>query len=332
MTSFTLVIPHLPPSELFPNRLNGLTDEAKGFINRNWNTMSVKKIASAMNITVGSVRSYKYRHHLADTDRLWTDEQIAYLRDVYSDTTYELNLKNHSEILKKSAQAIQLKAAKLGLASKPGSRKRKTEDYCALRKKKLWWKSLSPDERKTQISLLRSDAIKEHGHPRGYREIRICPVCGKFFDIEHSTPNKACSIKCGVKLRSPIKQFTRCKGGKRDDLGRYFRSSWEANYARFLNFLIKNEGLIDRWEYESETFDFPNIKRGVRSYTPDFKVFYKDGHIEYHEVKGWDYQRGITARKRFNKNYPHLKLVLIDEDFFKALNRQGIKNLVPLWE
>lgn len=43
----------------------------------------------------------------------------------------------------------------------------------------------------------------------------------------------------------------RSKGGIRPDLGRYFRSAWEANIARYLNFLQKH-GEIESWEYESE--------------------------------------------------------------------------------
>ncbi|GAG27853.1 unnamed protein product, partial [marine sediment metagenome] len=68
------------------------------------------------------------------------------------------------------------------------------------------------------------------------------------------------------------------------------------------------------------------------SYTPDFKVYFSDDHIEYHEVKGYDYPKGKTARKRFAKYYPHLKLILIDEEFFKALKRQGIDSLIENWE
>lgn len=124
------------------------------------------------------------------------------------------------------------------------------------------------------------------------------------------------------------------KGGKRADLGGlYFRSRSEANYARFLNLLIKNKtNGIARWEFEPDTFEFTKIKRGTRFYTPDFKLFYNDGHIEYREVKGWDYPKGKTARKRFAKYFPHLKLVLIGDDFFKSLKRQGIAGVIPNWE
>ena len=127
--------------------------------------------------------------------------------------------------------------------------------------------------------------------------------------------------------------YTRGKGGKRPDLNnQYFRSRYEANYARYLNFVIVNKGGVEKWEFEVETFYFKDIKRGVRSYTPDFKVYLMGGGIEYHEVKGWDYPRGKTARKRMAKYYPLIKLILIDEDFFKALRRQGVEKLIDGWE
>jgi len=89
---------------------------------------------------------------------------------------------------------------------------------------------------------------------------------------------------------------------------------------------------ITKWEFETDTFEFKNIKRGTRFYTPDFKIHFSDGHIEYHEVKGWDYPKGITQRKRFAKYYPHLRLLVIDSDFFKDIKRKGIDKLIPNWE
>ena len=129
--------------------------------------------------------------------------------------------------------------------------------------------------------------------------------------------------------------FSRSKSGKRKDLNeQFFRSNYEANYARYLNFIMSSDANnnIVKWEFEPDTFEFHKIKKGTRFYTPDFKIFLNDGHIEYHEVKGWDYPRGITARKRFAKYYPHLKLLVIDSEFFKDVKRKGIDRLIPNWE
>jgi len=104
----------------------------------------------------------------------------------------------------------------------------------------------------------------------------------------------------------------------------YFRSMWEANYALFLDLLIKN-GEIKNWEYEADVFVFDQINFGTRSYLPDFKIFNKDGTIEYHEVKGYMDSKSLTKLKRMKKYYPEVKLVLIDQayyrDFYKKFEK-----------
>lgn len=125
--------------------------------------------------------------------------------------------------------------------------------------------------------------------------------------------------------------YSRSHGGKRDDLGgRYFRSAWEANWARYLSWLV-SLGEVVSWEYEPETFEFVNIKRGVRFYTPDFKVVNRDGTVEYHEIKGWMDPKSATKLKRMAKYYPQVKVVLIDRDAYTAVARQ-VRRVIPNWE
>jgi len=120
------------------------------------------------------------------------------------------------------------------------------------------------------------------------------------------------------------------RGGKRADLGdQYFRSAWEANYARYLNWLVQ-VGQIAKWAYEPDTFEFP-VKRGNRFYTPDFKVTNLDGTFEYHEVKGYLDQASKTKIYRFMRYFPRWKLVVIDGDAYRAIARQ-MKNAIPGWE
>lgn len=119
------------------------------------------------------------------------------------------------------------------------------------------------------------------------------------------------------------------RSGTREDLGMYFRSGWEANYARYLNFLI-SQGQIQSWKYESKCFRFEGIKRGVLSYTPDFEVTLSDGSIEWHEVKGRMDDKSKVRIKRFAQFYPDEKFVLIDADQYKAISE--FKRLIPNWE
>lgn len=96
----------------------------------------------------------------------------------------------------------------------------------------------------------------------------------------------------------------------------FFRSKWEANYALYLNFLIK-QGEIDRWEYEPESFLFEKIRSGTRTYRPDFKVYKKDGSFVFHEVKGWMDPKSLTKLKRMRIYFPHIKIIVIDGDSYK---------------
>jgi len=126
--------------------------------------------------------------------------------------------------------------------------------------------------------------------------------------------------------------YSRTVSGKRVDLdNRFFRSSWEANYARFLNFQLAR-GAIVSWDYECQVFVFETIKRGTRSYTPDFKVVYPDGHHEWHEVKGWMDPKSITRIARMRRYYPLEPLRIIDEEWFKDARRKGLPALLPYWE
>lgn len=125
--------------------------------------------------------------------------------------------------------------------------------------------------------------------------------------------------------------YSRCKRGRREDLGNlFFRSSWEANYARYLNFL-KAQGQIADWEYEPETFVFHGETRGVISYLPDFRVTELDGSRIYHEVKGWETSKDRTKWARMKKHYPDIVIRVVDQTIYKALSRQ-CAGLIPYWE
>lgn len=131
--------------------------------------------------------------------------------------------------------------------------------------------------------------------------------------------------KCGAK-RHPSKQ------GYRTDLGKiYFRSGWEANYCRYLIFL-KKEKIIYAWQYEPDTFWFNAIKRGVRSYLPDFKIWeYKGSEPHYIEVKGYMDSKSKTKIKRMAKYYPNVRLSVVGaKEYTEIKNKLG--NVIPNWE
>lgn len=110
----------------------------------------------------------------------------------------------------------------------------------------------------------------------------------------------------------------------------YFRSGWEVNYAWWLQFL-KEQKQIQEWEYEPKTFWFEAIKRGTRSYLPDFKVTRLDGTHFWVEVKGYMDSKSATKIKRFRKYFPKEELKVIDKVWF-ANHKQTCPLVIERWE
>ena len=99
----------------------------------------------------------------------------------------------------------------------------------------------------------------------------------------------------------------------------FLKSSWELSYAQFLDKELA-DGKIVQWEYEPDTFWFERIKRGIRSYTPDFKVKHLNGKVEYHEVKGYLDSKSKTKLNRMRIYHPDIEMKLIDRAVMKQLN------------
>lgn len=166
-----------------------------------------------------------------------------------------------------------------------------------------------------------------------------CEVCAGAFYAPPSQiirgGGKFCSVACRTRFRAsrpstfPQGSNIRGVGGKRADLGdMYFRSRWEANYARYLNWLQKLNQ-IERWEYEVDTFEFPVI-RGSKYYTPDFKIF-ENGEHRYAEIKGYMDQRSLTKLKRMAKYFPGERIDVIRENHMRSIEI-AIGPLLTGWE
>jgi len=111
---------------------------------------------------------------------------------------------------------------------------------------------------------------------------------------------------------------------------KYYRSKWEANYARYLEWL-RLGGHISEWKHEPTTFWFESIKRGTRSYLPDFWVKENSGLEVYHEVKGWLDSKSKTKLKRMAKYHPTVKLLMIDAKSYASIAK-SVKAFIPDWE
>jgi hypothetical protein len=130
----------------------------------------------------------------------------------------------------------------------------------------------------------------------------------------------------GIRPHGKWKADWREIGGQR----RYYRSRWEANYARYLQWLLER-GEISSWDHEPQTFWFEAIKRGVRSYKPDFLVFENSGHRVWHEVKGWMDSRSKTTLRRMSKYYPEEQVIVIDGKQYRQI-ANIMAPLLPDWE
>lgn len=111
---------------------------------------------------------------------------------------------------------------------------------------------------------------------------------------------------------------------------KYYRSRWEANYARYLEWL-RSKGHIKDWKHESAVFWFKGIKRGCLSYLPDFEITNTNDSSEFHEVKGWMDSRSKTKIKRMKKYHPEVKLVIIDKKIYYEI-KSKLSKLIHGWE
>lgn len=122
----------------------------------------------------------------------------------------------------------------------------------------------------------------------------------------------------------------RSKIGKRKDLdNRFYRSAWEANYARYLKWLKENQQIKD-WFYEDREWEFP-VKRGNRFYKSDFRVIENNGDEIFYEVKGWMDRDSKTKLNRMSKYYPDVRIIVVDGKQYSALSKQ-MKPLIEEWE
>lgn len=109
----------------------------------------------------------------------------------------------------------------------------------------------------------------------------------------------------------------------------YMRSSWERNYARYLEF-VKQHGDIKDWDYECQVFEFKE-RHGTTRYLPDFKIIRSDGTHYWVEVKGHMKQKDRTKLKRMKRDYPEEVVELLDGHAYRELAKT-CSSLIPEWE
>jgi hypothetical protein len=100
-----------------------------------------------------------------------------------------------------------------------------------------------------------------------------------------------------------------------------FKSRYEYNYAVFCDYL----GIA--WQYEPRRFGFP-IRRSVTSYRLDF---YLPALDEFVECKGYWDRRSRVQQKRMRIHHPCMCILIIDEPFFRSVEKQRLCKVIPGW-
>jgi hypothetical protein len=262
--------------------------------------------------------------------------------------------------LGRSEASVRAKAAELGLRLDPHSTfflefqeraalskigKKRPGQALLMKQLHAEGKLVKNDAAKEKMSLKKKKWYTENPHPKGMLgknhidEVKkIIGIKSKLTYQNLSQERKDEKVMKMLKTRaengttSPPRLGASWKGGWREIGGykKYYRSRWEANYARFLQWL-KDTGKIKDWKHEPKTFWFDGIKRGCVSYLPDFWVEEIDGSDSFHEVKGWMDDRSKTKIKRMAKYYPEVKLVVVASKEYKTIET-NFSSLIEGWE
>lgn len=187
----------------------------------------------------------------------------------------------------------------ISCSSKFGAKK--NEFGSKIRPKEIWNKGLNIDDPRVKKGVKKQKATFAKNLAEGKI---IMYYTGKTLTSEHRKNIAIANAIAVVEGRRP--HLPRFKGGIREDLGHYCRSSWEANFARILKYLNRN------YEHESQYFELSNGK----TYTPDFYDYKKDC---FYEIKGFWIRDAKEKFEQFKLDYPHIKIRLIEHKKYKRI-------------
>lgn len=299
------------------------TKEKIDLLTNLYKTKTDAEIMEIMSLTNGQLRGAKSRFGLNQKIKHFTDEEKKIIEDYYINTDYTLfDLNELSKKIGRQKTSISRYAKKVGLTDI----RRKHSDK-QVQSQKEYMKNFYKTEDGIKFIEKAKSALKEYlavnGHPRGMLGKHHTEETRNSLSISHieyfenlsdeEKHNRAMKsvegrIRNGT-IGTTNNAYSNCKGGFREDLNQYFRSSWEANIVRIFNYSnIK-------WKYECKRFLFNENNDGICSYQPDFYLPEYDLWIE---VKGWMDDKSIKRIELFKCEYPfeYKKLVVIDENFY----------------
>lgn len=266
--------------------------------------------------------------------------ELTTLRVAYaSPLASEVDLPSLAVLLGRTKSAVCQKAASLGLTD-PKRLRMPVEE-----RKVRVARFATVEARRQHQSGRMKEIIAERGHPRGMAGKHHSAETREHLSKTSAAMNAARTVEQlaaftlkGMKTKAangtlnPPRLGASWKAGWRviGGIRKFYRSKWEANYARYLEWL-KGRGEILAWAHEPKTFWFEGVRRGAVSYLPDFCITEKSGRDVYHEVKGWMDDRSATKIKRMAKYHPRVKLIVIRKKQYSAIARK-VSALVPGWE
>lgn len=276
---------------------------------------NIWKVGNEVGLCGQSVQERLVRLNINRNNPLWTEDEDFFLREHYNNYLLDGKLQELADKMGRTKPFICRQAKRLGLTDI--NRKKKmlanfkpnvTPGHWDNRNHPKGMKGKHHSENtKDRLSVTSKDAQKKINDTPGKREA----VVKKMIHTKHERGNLVTP-----RQKQTWKAGWREIGGKR----KYFRSRWEANYARYLESL-KVSGQIKDWEHEAKVFWFEGIKRGCVSFLPDFQITELSGSFAYHEVKGWMDDRSKTKIRRMSIYYPDVPLVVIDAKWFKENNK-----------
>lgn len=284
---------------------------------------SVWKAAEHLGMCGQSVHERLARMGASKPVRVVTDEERQIIRERYQEHANNGTVHILASEMGRTRHFLSRVARSMGLTN--GNRKRPYIAKVVSENTKAW--------------------LQNNDHPRGMlgkthsaETRRVLSASGRARNLLISDDEISARITKSLrtKLMNGVLNVPRVnttwKAGWREIGGvrKFYRSRWEANYARYLQWL-KEKNQIQDWQHEPETFWFENIKRGARTYLPDFRVVEMDGAVVFHEVKGWMDSKSKTKLRRMKKYYPAVKIVLVQKKQYEAICRK-VSSLIGGWE
>lgn len=269
---------------------------------------SVWKVGAEVGLSGQQVYSRLKQLGVVKKMNRWTEEDDKVLKEKYISYKMANDLDILATELGRTKPFICRKARALGLTDKENI--------------------VMSEKARKKISDNTKHYIKEKGHPKGFlghthsKETRekLSYASKKNWSNPDSIVNsdsfrqRMSDNLHNMKMNGKISSFS-IRGDHKAIIGNkeyIFKSSWEVEIAKRLQSLVDQSYILE-WKYESKHFNFDDMKRGTRSYCPDFEVVLTNKEYLYIEVKGWKMPMSMKRIEMFRKRYPKVRFYLIDE-------------------